>query len=152
VAAPTVVRSTPQPAPAAPAHTAVQRHAKTPAKTGPATATTVTPIDAVLPSITAPSTTAPAGTEPQQGYDSTRLPEQPPNTAAGAPQTMMASQPASEDAPPPAAPAAEEQPAPPADGPQDGALPAVAAQPAASTPPASSSSPSDTTPAGPAAP
>jgi hypothetical protein len=147
---PTVVRSTPQPVPTVPAHKAAGRHVKTTAKTG-AVATTVMPVDAALPSSAAPSSTAPATAETQQGYDSTRLPEQPSNTAAAAPTPTMASQPAPADPPPAAAPA-EEPPAAPVDETQRGALPAVPAQPADSTPPASSSSPSDTTPAGPAAP
>jgi RNA polymerase sigma factor (sigma-70 family) len=149
---PTVVRSTPQPVPTVPAHTAAGRHAKTTGKTGAAAATTVMPVDAALPSSAAPSSTAPATAETQQGYDSTRLPEQPSNTAAAAPTPTMASQPAPADPPPPAAAPAEEPPAAPIDETQGGALPAVPAQPADSTPPASSSSPSDTTPAGAAAP
>jgi RNA polymerase sigma factor (sigma-70 family) len=143
--APTVVSSSPQPARAEPAANGAKHAEKTKHTAVPAVApTTAAPATSALPSATAPgATTAPADGGTQQGYDDTRLPDQPASAAAPPPaQPAPAAEP--QPAPADAQPAPEPAPADQPDQTQGGALPTAPAAPADPAP-ASESTPASTT-------
>jgi RNA polymerase sigma factor (sigma-70 family) len=158
--APIAVSSKPQ-KPSVPAQKAAgSPSSAAPSSTVPATApvpvpvvpSTTAPAATTSPSASAPSTTAPTGT--QEGYDNTRLPDQPATgTGTGATTTPPASPiaaitPAPADPTPPTTTApAQPAPADPAPSPPSTTAPAAPADPA---PPADSSSttpPTSTAPA-----
>jgi hypothetical protein len=142
--APRAVASTPQPSPIT--HAALTRAAAKPKLAAPLTATApagTLPADPAVATSTAsaPATaTVPATT--QEGYDNTRLPEQPgmeSTTPAAGPLAAVAPPPPAADPAPPAA-----DPAPASDAPADGPAPTDSS----STPPAAAEpAPADPAPA-----
>jgi RNA polymerase sigma factor (sigma-70 family) len=155
--APTAVRSMPQPSP-----TALKRAAEPGAVKAKASALPAAAPSTAVPAATAPATAAvPASTTvpatPQEGYDNTRLPDQPvpgTTTAASAPLAGVAPAPPAggSPAPSPSDPAAQTPPPSPDPGPsQSGPPPSADPAPADPAPPTDSSpaAPSPPAPAGP---
>jgi len=140
--APTAVRSTPQPSPAVePAGSRAAAKAKAADRPAAAPSSAVPAVTDTASATTPASTTVPA--TPQEGYDNTRLPDQPVPAgstapAVSAPLAAVAPAPPEASQPPPAAgPAPSESTPPPADpAPSPGAPSTADPAPADPAPPA----------------